>query len=309
MLTAFQAKWGVEQWVAFLKDKEIPVLPRTRDLILEITETRRDTVAPRELADVLFSDPYLALKLLRRAEGHRSNVLGHETTTALATVLQTGLDDMLRTVRDSALTSADLKGQTDCAFEAVMAGSIARHWAAARADISAEEVAMAALLAESGELLLWHFAPELPQRVLDALRDGKARRTAEAQQLVCGFSFKVLTLTLAEAWQLPHLVTLLIRGSDTLRANIARLATDAARHIIYNPENPAIPADVLAIHELLPGVSFEHLVSALPIPPDYAEVVLAHLHANDVSQVPAASTGTDGAKDPEPGQGGPPAAG
>jgi HD-like signal output (HDOD) protein len=286
MLSTFQQKWGVEQWVAFLKDKEIPVLPRTRQTLLTFSEERQETVAPKELANIVFSDPYLALKLLRRAEGHRSSTLGHETTTALATVLQTGLDAMLRTVNTSVLASDLLQGQNNCEWEAVLAANIARRWAAARADISAEEVAMAALLGESGELLLWHFAPELPQHALAELHAGRAQRTMQAQQQTCGFSFKVLTMALTEAWQLPHLIVLLIKGADNLRANIARLATDTARHIVTDPENPAIPADIAAMAELLPGISHAQLISALPISPQYAERVLEQLASGDVSQSP-----------------------
>ena len=33
MLTSFQWRWGVAQWVEFLKDKEIPVLLRTQALM------------------------------------------------------------------------------------------------------------------------------------------------------------------------------------------------------------------------------------------------------------------------------------
>jgi HD-like signal output (HDOD) protein len=288
MLTAFQQKWGVEQWVAFLKDKEIPVLSRTQLLLKELAEVRRETVAPKELADIAFSDPYLALKLLRRAEGHRSSTLGHETTTALGTVLQTGLDAMLRTVKYSAITSESLPGQNDCEREAVLAAGIARRWAAARADISAEEVAMATLLAESGELLLWHFAPELPERALEELHSERAKRTMQAEQQACGFSFKVLTLALTDAWQLPPLIAQLIKGADTLRANIARLATDAARHIVKDPENPAIVADLKAMADLLPGVSHAHLISALPISPEFADFIVQQLAEDDSSQSPPA---------------------
>lgn len=286
MLSSFQQKWGVEQWVAFLKDKEIPVLPRTQQTLLTLADERRETISPKELADIVFSDPYLALKLLRRAEGHRSATLGHETTTPLAAVLQIGLDPMLQTVGSSSLASDQMQDQNNCEWEAVLAANIARRWAAARADISAEEVAMAALLGESGELLLWHFAPELPQQALAALHAGRAQRTVQAQQLSCGFSFKVLTLALTEAWQLPHLIVQLIKGADNLRANIARLATDTARHIVTDPENPAIPADIAAMAELLPGIPHAQLISALPIAPEYAETVREQLASGDVSLLP-----------------------
>jgi HD-like signal output (HDOD) protein len=291
MLTSFQQKWGVEQWVAFLKDKEIPVLLRTQQTVLQLAQERGGPVPPKETSRPVFQDPYLAIKLLRRAEGHRSATLGHDTTTALGTVLQTGFDAILHIVDRCALAADMCQGQNNCEWEATLAAAIARRWAAARADISAEEVAMAALLGESGELLLWHFAPELPQRALDELASGRAQRTAQAQQQACGFSFKVLTLALTDAWHLPQLIVQLIKGADNLRANIARVATDAARHIVKDSENPALPADLRAMADLLPSVPLKQLVAALPIGSEYADQVLAQLAAGEVSQLPPGPAG------------------
>jgi hypothetical protein len=292
MLSSFQKNWGVEQWVAFLKDKEIPILPRSRQLLLAEIDALGEDLAPKDMVNLVFADPYLALKLLRRAEGHRSGTLAHETTTALGSVLQAGFDEIIRTVKTSIMANDSDSGLNDCEFRAVIAASIGRHWAASHADVSAEEIALAALLAESGEMLLWHFAPELPQRALDELLSGRATRTNQAQQQACGFTFKQMTLALTEAWQLPHLIVLLIRGSDTLRAKIARLATDTARHIVADPDNPAIPADIVAIQELIPGVSLDHLIAPLPISEDYAALVLQRIAEGDVSEDAPARTST-----------------
>ena len=93
MLSPFQLRWGIDQWVEFLKDKEIPVLPRTHALMTVLSEQSRETsdmISARELSGYVYADPYLALKLLRHAEGRRTQRLGQETTTALGAVLQTG---------------------------------------------------------------------------------------------------------------------------------------------------------------------------------------------------------------------------
>lgn len=274
MLTNFQLRWGAEQWVAFLKDKEIPVLYVAQQQMLAHSESAA-VMSPRELADFVLRDPYLALKLLRRAEGKRSRTLGQDTTTALASVLQTGADELMRLTLDSTATALGIPGLDECAHRAVLASHIGRAWAAARADVSVEEIALAALLAEAGELLLWHFAPELPDKALDELKSGRALRTLQAQQQAVGFSFKQLTLSLVQAWDLPPLITMLIRGSDNLRANIARLAVDTARHIVTHPENPAIPADIINIKALLRSADTHTLLDALPIPDTYRASVLA----------------------------------
>lgn len=199
MLTPFQLRWGVDQWIAFLKDKEIPVLPRTQILLRVLQEGRGENVSAKDVADLVLGDPFLSLKLLRLAESHRSRNLGHDTTTALGSVLQMGFDQLFSTVMASPISDDTLQGLNECEFRTVVAASIARGWCSLRADVSPEEVTLAALLSEVGELLLWHFAPELPQKALDELQSGRAFRPLQAQQQSLGFSFKQVSLALAQA--------------------------------------------------------------------------------------------------------------
>ncbi|PKO57076.1 MAG: hypothetical protein CVU28_00575 [Betaproteobacteria bacterium HGW-Betaproteobacteria-21] len=286
MLSAFKLKWGIDQWVAFLKDKEIPILPRTKAVISTLSTqdaNARESMGVRELLSIVYADPYLSLKLLRRAEQNRSRRLGQETTTALAAMLQTGFDDLIALAAASPTTDDTLQGCNDCEFRAVIAASIARAWARQRADISPDEVTLAALLSESGELLLWHFAPELPQMVEAELSSGRAFRAVKAEQQAVGFTFKQMTLALVQAWDLPNIVALLIKGTDTPRANIARLAVDTARHIIADPRHPAIPADLINIRSIIPGAAFTKLIAPLPLADDYKAFVLEAVTENTAS--------------------------
>lgn len=285
MLSTHQLRWGIDQWVAFLKDKEIPVLPRTQAIfkvLHEQTPEERELLSARDLIPYVHADPFFALKLLRKAEHRRSSRLGQETTTALASIMQTGVQELLRIVGRSTVCQNDQKGFHDCEFRASIAASIAHDWSSQRADLSPDEVTLAALLSEIGELLLWHFAPELPLKAEQELASGKALRTVQAQQQAVGFSFRNLTMSLATAWELPGLITQLIKGTDSTRANLARVAVDTARHIVTDERNPAIPADVMSAHVLLHGCSFEHLLRPLPVPEDYREVVLANLNSGAV---------------------------
>lgn len=280
MLSPFQLHWGIDQWVEFLKGKEIPVLSRTRALMAVLAEqgaAATKELSARELADYVYADPYLSLKLLRQAENRRSQRLGQETTTALAAVLQTGFDDLIQVVLGSSVSDDSHQGCNDCEFRAMMAASIARGWAMQRADVSPDEVALAALLSESGELLLWHFAPELPLKAQDALASGRDPTPLQAQQDVVGFSFRQLTLALVQAWQLPNIIALLIRGTDTPRASIARIAVEAARLIIADEHGPALPALLTDLKALLPGARYPSLIAPLPIADDYKRTLLEAL--------------------------------
>ncbi|MDD5297011.1 MAG: HDOD domain-containing protein [Rhodocyclaceae bacterium] len=277
MLSEYQRHWGVEQWTAYLKAQDMPIMPRSRYLLQAVVATQAETISPRDLVGIVTGDPFLALRLLIRAELRHSRTLGHDITTPLASILQTGLDDLTHIINHSPLCDDSLPGLADAEFRSATASFLGRRWAACRADLSPDEVALAALLADIGEVMLWHFAPEIPMKVAEEIHSGRAQRTIQAQQQAAGFSFKSLSLSLADAWSLPPLLTQLIRGADTVRANIARIATDTARHLQSDMDNPAIPSDILSLHAFLPGASFEALLEPLPISDEYREAVLKAL--------------------------------
>jgi HD-like signal output (HDOD) protein len=208
---------------------------------------------------LVVGDPYLCLRLLREAESRRSHRLGHDTTTPLGAVMQLGEKVFRNLLLGSPEADDQLIGLAACDSRAVMASQIAQMWGKARADIAPEEVAMAALLAEIGELLLWHFAPELPQAAQDALTSGHATRSADAQELACGFRFRDLSLKCATVWGLPTLLIQLIRGMDNVRANLCKLYLDTARHLVSGADNPALPDDLAQAKRLIPHASLEWL--------------------------------------------------
>ncbi|MDD5297119.1 MAG: HDOD domain-containing protein [Rhodocyclaceae bacterium] len=273
MLAPGDALRGVDQWAVFLKDQDIPIMPGSRMILLAMSEGQIDSISPKELARVVVGDPFLSVRLIRNAELRRSRRLGRESTTPLAMIMQTGLDGLLALVKDSPVCDIGDRGLGECAFKSATASYLARRWAQSHTDAAPEEIAMAALLADIGEMTLWHFAPEIPTAVQEELHSGRSLRVLEAQQKVAGFSFKDLSLALAAAWELPPLIATLIRGLDNARANIARIANDTARHIHIHPENPAIPADIIALKEYLPSVGFNILLAPLPVSDEFRDTV------------------------------------
>jgi HD-like signal output (HDOD) protein len=259
MLTEYQRHWRVPQWAAYLAAQELPSMRRSKLLMRSLEETEGDALSAKELAALVSGDPFLCLRLLRAAEQRRSRELGRDTTTPLTAVMHLGVTVFRDLLADSPETDSENAGLTDCEARAVLASQLAQRWGSAHSDISPDEVAMAALLAETGELLLWSFAPELPQAALDALADGHAARSALAQDFACGFRFKDLTLKCAEIWELPPLLTQLIRGSDNIRANISRLCVDTARHLRAGSDNPALGFDLSEAKRLIPQASLEFL--------------------------------------------------
>lgn len=261
MLTEHQRHWGVDQWAAFLTAQTIPCMPRTKRLLLALEETEGEELSAADLTSLVIGDPYLCLRLLREAEKRRSHRLGHDTTTPLGAVMQLGFKAFRNLLLESPEADATNPGLCACDARAVMASQIAQMWGKARADIAPEEVAMATLLAEVGELLLWNFAPELPQAALDALHSGRASRSAMAQETACGFRFRELSLKCAEVWHLPQLLVQLIRGTDNIRANLCKLYLDTARHLAAGPDDPALPDDLVQAQKLIPHAGAEWLAA------------------------------------------------
>lgn len=273
----YQWQWGINQWVEYLKDKDIPVLPVTRAFLAALQEggeEKRDSLSARDLTDIVYADPYLALKLLRRAEERRSRQLGHDTTTPLGAVLQTGYDELQEIVAASPVRDDLLPGCHTCESRSVLAASIARAWANRRVDVSPDEVSMAALLVEIGELLLWHFAPELTDKETQ-VRDWNERFWALMKRPSdIEFTFRQLTTALAQAWGLPNLIVMLIKGTDTPRANIARLAADTARLLTLDPEVASLLALLQEVAKVVPG-SLAELAEPLPLPDEFRAALLA----------------------------------
>lgn len=259
MLTEHQKHWGVDQWAAFLTNQSLPCMGRSKLMLRALEQTQGEDLSAADLTTLVISDPFLCLRLLREAEKRRTHRLGHDTTTPLGAVMQLGIKVFRNLLLSCTETDEQRSGLLACSARAVMAAQIAQMWGRARLDIAPEEVAMAALLAEMGELLLWHYAPELPEAALEALKTGAAVRSAQAQEVACGFRFRDLSLKCAMAWELPPLLIQLIRGMDNVRANLCKLYLDTARHLANAADDPALPDDLAQAKRLIPSASLEWL--------------------------------------------------
>lgn len=261
---------------------------RSKQLMTGLEASEGELLSPKELVDIVLLDPLLCLCLLRQAERTKSHRLGNETTTALAAIMQLGVDGF----RSLLLTSPEVEntntGLLEVETRATTAAQIGLRWANGRMDLNPEEVAVAALLADAGELLLWIYAPELPIAAQEKMLSGLARRSAQAQMQICGFTFKELTLRCAELWKLPSLIVQLLRGADTARAHLTRIASNAARHVVETSDTSAqaLASDVAEAHKLMPSVSLEWLLDGLYMLPAEKKLILLALAENALAQQP-----------------------
>ncbi len=259
-------RWGFEQWAAYFETKNLPVMPKSKQLVQALEEAKGDELAFSDLAPVVLDDPLLCLRVLRAAEKKRTQRLGNETTTTLAAIMQLGITGFKQMLFDSDEVDLDNAGLVSVEQRSSYAAQIALRWAAQRSDLNPAEVALAALLSDTGELLLWVYEAELPQAALDELHSGRAKRSTQAQSQTCGFSFKELTIRCCEIWNLPSLLRQLLRGAENERAQLTRICSNLARHLtsVDAASDLALIDDLVAAHKLLPTSSLEWLVGELP---------------------------------------------
>jgi HD-like signal output (HDOD) protein len=259
-------RWGLDQWAAYFENQRLPVLRRSKLAIAQIAASEGELLSPKDLCDLVLQDPLLCLALLRAAERRKSHRLDHETTTALAAILQLGVDEVRKLLATSPEIEPGSGGLLHVATRARLAAEIARAWAVDRQDINPEEIAVAALLGGTGDLLLWVYAPEVAQKADDELASGRAERSAQAQKQACGFTFKELTLQCAERWKLPALLVNLLRGAQSERAQLTRVCANAARHLIDRSPTAtlALASDLVDAARLIPNATLEWLAERLP---------------------------------------------
>lgn len=242
--------WGAPQWAAWLEYKELPIKAASKAALAQMEEHGEENLSGHEYAALLLDDPLLALRLLREANHRLPRRLARDITTPLGVLMALGTEQFKRQIRDAPEAAGGNQGFMASEQRSSLGARIAFAWGSLHHDLDQGELALAALLADAGEIELWAFEPELPQKALDELHAGRASRSDQAQRQACGFTFRDLSLELIERGGLPPLIKQLIRGDEGLRARLARLAIDTGRHLSYGPTDPALPHDLIAACKL-----------------------------------------------------------
>jgi hypothetical protein len=260
---AGQSWWGGTQWAAYLEHQEQPIKAASKLALKTLEEAASDTLSGHAYAALMLDDPMLALRLIKEANRRLPRRMARDITTPLGVVMALGTVAYREQIETAPEVSELNTGFMACEARASLAARIAYAWGALHYDLDAGELAMAALLANAGEVELWAFKPELPQKALDELRSGRAARSEAAQRQACGFAFLDVTLLLIDAWNLPQLIKQLIRGDEGLRARLARLAVNTARHLSNGVGDAALPDDMREAAKLT-GATLNMVISALP---------------------------------------------
>ncbi|MCE5180422.1 MAG: HDOD domain-containing protein [Betaproteobacteria bacterium] len=261
-------------WLYELKDWDTPVLRRT---IVELGKLaiKAERVTPGQIAAVVLHDPLMTLKLLRFVNGASRSRLSHEVMTVETAIMMLGVGPFfyrhanLKSVEEH-LSSKNgaLPGLMRVLSRSHHAAWQARDWAILHADMKSEELYVAALLNDLGNLTLWAFAPD---QAMQIRRESRRKKISlpEAEKAVMGFELKSLQFALSEVWNLPEMM---------LSAMHDEAAPHPRMHGVVLASTLACRAETGWYDEQLPA-SYEAIADMLRLP---LNEVVSIIHQNAV---------------------------
>lgn len=275
-----------EAWVDFFNSVEMPILRQTARRLDEARQNI-DRVSGRDIAAIVLQDPLLAVRVLAYIQPFRGKHLRSDITTIANAIMMLGIEPFFKRFESPVTIESLLKSEPQALLGVLhvvrrvqRASRYAHDWAFERHDMNIEEVALAALLHDLAEILLWCFAPQLAIEIRARQSADKSLRSAAAQQQVLGIRLFDLQLALCEAWHLPDLLNALMddANAELPRVRNVVLAVNLARHSANDWNNPALPDDFEAIEKLL-HIDRETLLGRLSIPDDLIQKYLAQAPA------------------------------
>lgn len=275
----------LEAWVIFFSNADLPILRQTARR-LEEARQNIDKVSGRDIATIVLQDPLMAVRVLAYIQPFSGKHLHSDITTIANAVMMLGIEPFFNSLGTPVTIEAMLKSEPQALLGLLQvirrvqrASKYAYDWAFERHDMNIEEVAIAALLHDLAEILLWCFAPKLAIAIRDRQQADRTLRSTTAQEQVLGIRLFDLQLALCSAWHLPALLKTLM---DDANAHLPRvqnvsLAVNLARHSASDWCDAALPDDFSAIEKLL-HISRETLLRRLDVP---EEAIPAYLLARN----------------------------
>lgn len=228
---------GLDEWVDFLADKQLPMFAHTARMLGEL---REDSGIPmdRVCSDVLV-DPGACLSLIKQANGMKRGRLGSEVTTVESAAMMLGINQLKKLPSGQKFITLPGKSLRQTWFMRLVsrnfhAASQAYDWALMRGDMMPKEVYVAAFMHNIAGMLMWVHAEDSMWHI-NALVHQERMSIDEAQYLVLGFGFDQLSAELAKRWHLPELVyeSLDAENIHNPRVFSIRLAIQLARYAEY----------------------------------------------------------------------------
>lgn len=249
---------GTDAWVNHFREVELPVLRLTATRLTQLRETA-EVINTRELANIVMHDPLMTLRVFRTMKENRSRRQNAEITTIERSLVMIGTQRFYDSCQDLPIIEHQLKGYPKAMLGLLkviarsrQASLWARDWALLRQNTRFEEIALAALLHDFVEILMYCFAPNLATSAREQSGSHPGVRSRQIQEGIYGAPLEEIMRELIGLWGLPELLLSLLDPADAESPSVrnVNLAVDLARHVANGWDDAAIPDDLRAIGEL-----------------------------------------------------------
>ena len=206
---------SVAAWVDGITENELPLFAQNLAEISSVATARQSSAA--DLARVIAMDISMSVRLLKIANSPVLNPQNRSIDSIRAAVVLMGFE----AVRDlafslSLVSELHREGGRDRVTEllahAFHAATLAQTVSHCAGDRSPEEVFVAALLLNVGEMAFW--SRRRPECEAIAAREADGESGEAAQRGVLGFSLRELTKRLADEWRMSGLLKATLVGND-----------------------------------------------------------------------------------------------
>jgi HD-like signal output (HDOD) protein len=280
---------SLKEWVSRLENHIPPAMPLTVQRVRELMQHANTTHA--DYQSVVARDPGFALALYRylanlpRPPREPITHLAHAISLAGLAPLQAASESvpLLESSADPVRWSGLQRGYSRAAHAACYAFDLGSR----RGDANPDELMLAALLNQCGELALWSQAPERMLAIEQCIADGAERDPAAIAEL--GFTLQELSGALADAWSLPPLVGQAqpFAGAFQPRSLGIMLATELARSsetswcsdetlglVEVSAEYCGLQLEAMLVQVHRSAVDVAHRLHGLPLPVTASELLM-----------------------------------
>lgn len=196
----------IESWIERIDQRDIPIFQATVHSIAQIAA--KDETSASELAGTILRDPSMAARILKLANSPFYRPKGSTVINTVShAVVLLGFEVIQELSLSLAVIDSLLAKENRGRLARLLATSLhsavqARSLAERRGFRNLEEIFIAALLFDLGELSFWCVATKEEIRRYEAALRRKDRSPEEAQEEVFGFRFRDLTCQLVRKWEI-----------------------------------------------------------------------------------------------------------
>lgn len=225
-----QGLMNLDRWVNRIVEKELPALGHTVESLSNILASKKATA--NDLSNIILADPGMTSTILRVANSAYYRTSDQEITTVSRAVVLLGFEairclSMSVSVMDKLLKGDIRQRQLELMAQSMFAASQAKSLAIKRNYPNPEEVFIATLLYNLGEMAFWCFSSQESDK-LDQLLSNPNIPRAVAEKDALGFRFSTLTKELSLQWNLGDTVR------EALTFNDGRSGSPEARNVVLS---------------------------------------------------------------------------